>query len=132
MKKIRSWSAPRLTAVIAALTLTGVAIGVADTDYVNAALGAAQMAAGLINQRFGRNAERESDYYGTRMIAIEVKAATRFRSEFTNGIRSLRETHPDSQGYVVYRGSEELLVEDVRVLPVEVFLRRLHAGEVLV
>lgn len=71
-------------------------------------------------------------WHGTRMIAIEVKAAARFRSEFTNGIRSLRETHPDSQGYVVYRGSEELLVDDVRVLPVEAFLRTLHAGEVLV
>jgi predicted Zn-dependent protease len=27
------------------------------------------MAAGLINQKYGRDAERESDYYGTRMLA---------------------------------------------------------------
>ena len=55
--------------VVAQAAMLGVAIGVADTDYVNAALGAAQLAAGLINQKYGRNAEREADYYGTRMMA---------------------------------------------------------------
>ncbi|HEX7035636.1 MAG TPA: M48 family metalloprotease [Pseudomonadales bacterium] len=55
--------------VLAQAALLGVMIGVADTDYANAAIGAAQLAAGLLNQKYGRNAEREADYYGTRMMA---------------------------------------------------------------
>ncbi len=70
-------------------------------------------------------------WHGARMVAIEVKAAPKFRPEFVRGIRTLRGAHPDSTGYVVYRGTEELLVEGVRVVPVEAFLCRLHAGEIL-
>ncbi len=69
-------------------------------------------------------------WHGDRMVAIEVKAARRFRSEFTSGIRSLRAGHPKVSAYILYRGTEELHVDDVSVLPVETFLRRLHAGEV--
>src|SRR5690606_29487053 len=50
--------------VVSQAALLAVAIGAADKEYVGAALGAAQLAAGLINQKFGRDAEREADYYG--------------------------------------------------------------------
>jgi hypothetical protein len=33
--------------------------------------------------------------------------------------------------YVVYLGSSELEVDGTRVLPLETFLRRLHAGEIV-
>lgn len=68
---------------------------------------------------------------GGSMVAIEVKSSTRFRHEYTNGLRALQGALPGVRGYVVYRGAEELLVDDVRVLPVETFLRRLHAGDVI-
>lgn len=68
---------------------------------------------------------------GNTMVAIEVKSSKRFRREFTAGIRALRDSLSGVKSYVVYRGDEELLVDDVHVLPVESFLRRLHAGDVL-
>lgn len=68
---------------------------------------------------------------GNTMVAIEVKSSKRFRREFTAGIRALRDSLSGVKSYVVYQGDEELLVDDVHVLPVESFLRRLHAGDVL-
>lgn len=55
--------------VVSQVVLVGVAIGAGDTEYAGAALGAAQAAAGLLNQKYGRDAEREADYYGTRFMA---------------------------------------------------------------
>jgi len=55
--------------VVSQAVLLGVAIGAADSEYAGTALGAAQMAAGLLNQKYGRNAEREADFYGTRFMA---------------------------------------------------------------
>ena len=55
--------------VVSQAALLGVAIGTAGSEYVGAALGAAQLAAGLINQKYGRDAEREADFYGTRFLA---------------------------------------------------------------
>jgi len=40
-------------------------IGARDSNYANVLVGAAQLAGNLITQRYGRNAERESDFYGT-------------------------------------------------------------------
>jgi predicted AAA+ superfamily ATPase len=68
---------------------------------------------------------------GTTAVAIEVKASKRFRREFIGGLRALREGLPTARCFVVYRGTEELLVDGVHVLPVEEFLRRLHAGEII-
>ena len=60
-----------------------------------------------------------------------MKASKRFRREFIGGLRALREGLPTARCFVVYRGAEELLVDGVHVLPVEEFLRRLHAGEII-
>jgi predicted AAA+ superfamily ATPase len=69
---------------------------------------------------------------GTSMVAIEVKAARRFRSEYRSGIRSLESGFRGRlQSWIVYRGDEELNVDGTRVLPVDVFFQRLHAGEIL-
>lgn len=72
-------------------------------------------------------------WYGRTLVAIEVKAARRFRREFLHGLRAF-ESGTDGRvvSYVVYRGDEELEVDGTRVLPVDRFLRRLHAGEILV
>jgi len=55
--------------MVSQAVLVGVAIGAADTEYAATALGTAQLAAGLLNQKYGRDAEREADYYGTRFMA---------------------------------------------------------------
>ncbi|MGI9327394.1 MAG: M48 family metalloprotease [Pseudomonadales bacterium] len=44
-------------------------IGARNTDYAQTVLGAAQMAAGLLTLRYGRDAEREADFYGTEFMA---------------------------------------------------------------
>jgi uncharacterized protein len=69
-------------------------------------------------------------WHGRHAVAIEVKNAREFRREFTKGIDALR-GGMNTKGYVVYRGTRELEVGGTRVLPVETFLRRLHAGEIL-
>lgn len=71
-------------------------------------------------------------WYGKEQVAIEVKASRRYRSEFTAGIRSFEAGMSGRiRSYVVYRGDRELDVDGTRVLPVEAFLRRLHAGEIV-
>jgi predicted Zn-dependent protease len=55
--------------VLTQAAVLGVAIGSRNSDYAGAAMGGAMLAAGLLNQRYGRDAERESDYYGTRYMA---------------------------------------------------------------
>jgi uncharacterized protein len=67
---------------------------------------------------------------GAKLIAIEAKHAPSFRPEHRKGITAL-ERATKVESYVVYRGERELVVDGTRVLPVEVFLRRLHAGEIL-
>lgn len=67
---------------------------------------------------------------GTDMVAIEVKSARRYRREFRSGISSLL-AGASARTYIVYRGNAELDVEGTRVLPVDVFLRRLHDGDIV-
>jgi predicted AAA+ superfamily ATPase len=67
---------------------------------------------------------------GRDVVAIEVKHAREFRREFKQGIDALL-AGTRATAYVVYRGERELLVDGTRVLPIETFLRRLHAGEII-
>ncbi len=46
------------------------AISVQGSQFGNTLVQSAQVAASLINTKYGRDAERESDYYGTRMMAL--------------------------------------------------------------
>lgn len=45
------------------------AVATRDSDYSQYAVGGASVAAQLLNQRYGRNAELESDYYGMQYMA---------------------------------------------------------------
>jgi len=49
--------------------ITATAIGVQGYGVGNAVMQGGQLAANLVNQKYGRDAERESDFYGTRMLA---------------------------------------------------------------
>jgi uncharacterized protein len=70
-------------------------------------------------------------WYGRQMIAIEVKAGRRYRREFTAGIHALLAGGAAARAYIVYGGEAELEIDGIRVLPLDVFLRRLHAGDIL-
>jgi predicted AAA+ superfamily ATPase len=67
---------------------------------------------------------------GADMVAIEAKSGRRYRREFRAGINALL-AGARARSYIVYRGDAELEVEGTRVLPLELFLRRLHGGEIL-
>ncbi len=67
---------------------------------------------------------------GRHVVAIEVKSSRAFRPEFKKGIDALRAA-TEAKGYIVYRGGQELNVDGTRVLPLDTFLRRLHAGEII-
>jgi predicted Zn-dependent protease len=49
--------------------LVATAIGVQGSGLGNTVMQSAQMAASLVNTKYGRDAEREADFYGTRMLA---------------------------------------------------------------
>ena len=78
------------------------------TEYANALVGASQVAAQLISTKYGRDAERESDHYGTRWLAeagYDPMAAVSLQETFvrlSEGRRSdwlsgLFSSHPPSQ-----------------------------------
>ena len=64
-------------------------------------------------------------------VAIEVKSATRWDKRFHRGLRRLREHLPSATCYGVYLGQRAAQWDEVRVLPVLDFLRRLWNGEVI-
>ena len=66
-------------------------------------------------------------------MAIEIKASARWDKRFNRGFRRVRE-HLDPYAttcYGVYLGRRTALWEDVQVLPVLDFLKRLWNGKVL-
>ncbi len=69
-------------------------------------------------------------WYGSKHVAIEVKHGSRYRAEYRKGIASLLSS-TKAASYIVYLGDRELDVDGTHVLPVETFLRRLHAGEIV-
>ena len=67
---------------------------------------------------------------GHDVVAIEVKHSRKFRRELRKGIEAFLSGTP-ARSFIVYRGDRELEIEGTRVLPVETFMRRLHAGEII-
>jgi predicted AAA+ superfamily ATPase len=67
---------------------------------------------------------------GSKRVAIEVKHGVQYRPEYRKGLASLLASIT-ARSYIVYLGDRELNVEGTRVLPVEIFRRRLHAGEIV-
>ncbi len=89
-----------------AVLATGVALG--DKDYAPLAVGSAAVAASLVNQKYGRDAERESDYYGMQYMAragYDPKAAVSLQETFVRLSKDRRQdwlsglfaSHPPSQ-----------------------------------
>lgn len=69
-------------------------------------------------------------WHGQKTVAIEVKHGRRYRREYKKGIEAFL-TGRTARSYIVYLGAEELDVDGTRVLPIDTFLRRLHAGDIV-
>jgi len=69
-------------------------------------------------------------WYGSKAVAVEVKASKEFRKDFLKGIRAFSEQIQLDSSYVVYNGDKELSVEGTWILPFKSFAKRLHAGEI--
>lgn len=69
-------------------------------------------------------------WHGSKCVAVEVKHGSRYRPDYRKGLASLLSS-VKATSYIVYLGDRELNVEGTHVLPVDTFLRRLHAGEIV-
>lgn len=68
----------------------------------------------------------------SRSVAIEVKAAERWKPEFDRGFRTLSDSKIKPHGcYGVYQGQRALAREHCTVFPLQEFLRRLYAGKII-
>jgi predicted Zn-dependent protease len=89
-----------------AVAVAGIAAG--GSNYANVVGRGTQMAAGLINQKYGRDAERESDFYGMQYMSragYDPRAAISLQEVFvrlsedrnTDWLSGLFSSHPPSQ-----------------------------------
>jgi uncharacterized protein len=67
---------------------------------------------------------------GEDVVAIEVKHARELRRDAKKGIDAFL-AGVRARSFIVYRGDRELDLDGTRALPLESFLRRLHAGEIV-
>lgn len=88
--------------------LMATTIATSNSEYAGFIVGGAQVGAQLINQQYGRDAERESDLYGTRYMAqagYDPQAAVSLQETFvrlsegrqTGWLNGLFASHPPSQ-----------------------------------
>ncbi len=88
-----------------AVLAAGLAVG--ETDYADYVVGGAGLAANLLSQKYGRDAESESDYYGMKYMAragYDTKAAVTLQETFvrlsegrnSNWLEGLFSSHPPS------------------------------------
>ncbi len=95
-------------------------IALSDNEYRNLALTGAQVGAGMLNQKYGRDAEREADYYGMHYMAragYDPGKAVDLQKTFVrlakdrnqNWLTGLFASHPPSQERV--DNNQKTLVE---------------------
>ena len=94
--------------ILAQGLLLGTQIALHNTSYGNMVVGAAQVGAALTQTKYGRDAERESDYYGTKYMAragYDPYASVTLQETFvrlskgkkSGWIEGLLASHPPSQ-----------------------------------
>ena len=62
------------------------------------------------------------------LYAIEVKNTKKVRPEDLSALKSFGEDYPESQRFLLYRGSEKLARDGIQCIPCEIFLRALKPG----
>jgi predicted AAA+ superfamily ATPase len=63
--------------------------------------------------------------------AIEVKNAQKVRPDDLRGLRSFKEEYPLSKTFLLYRGKDRFLTDEILCAPCENFLRRLRPDQTL-
>ncbi|MBU2437107.1 MAG: AAA family ATPase [Candidatus Omnitrophica bacterium] len=65
--------------------------------------------------------------YGEEVFwAIEVKSTSRVRKEDLDSLRAFKEDFPQCNAFLLYRGKERLLRDEILCIPCEEFLRKLN------
>jgi predicted AAA+ superfamily ATPase len=83
----------------------------------------------LFYWRTKSGAEVDFVVYGDRtFFALEVKNSRNVHRRDVRSLRTFREDYPEARVALLHRGSETLMVDGVRCLPCEEFLRRLVPG----
>lgn len=59
------------------------------------------------------------------IYALEVKNSAQVRNEDLRGLKNFAEDYPEARRFFLYRGKERLLIDGIRCLPCEEFLRDL-------
>jgi predicted AAA+ superfamily ATPase len=62
------------------------------------------------------------------LFALEVKNAARIHSKDLRSLKSFRQDYPESKTYLLYRGKERLIKDEILCLPCEEFLSGLRPG----
>lgn len=62
------------------------------------------------------------------LYALEVKNSTQVRPEDLRGLRSFGEDFPECRRFLLYRGKDLLLRDEIRCVPCDDFLLRLKPG----
>lgn len=70
-------------------------------------------------------------WYGEKTVGIEVKSSTTIRKQHLKGLKTLGESMAVEASYLVYLGSEELLIDGIHIMPVMQFLRKLHNSSII-
>lgn len=71
--------------------------------------------------------------YGSDLFAaLEVKNSDRIRIKDLTGLKAFKADYPEATPLLLYRGSEERMIDGIRCLPVESFLVNLHPERFLV
>jgi hypothetical protein len=68
---------------------------------------------------------------GGRAVGIEVKAAKRWQDQYSRALRELHAARAIARAFGVYLGAHHLKDAVVEVFPLQQFLQKLHAGEIL-
>lgn len=108
----RHGAAALTRSMLAQSALAVSAITLKNSDYGQIALGGSQLAAFLVQQRYGREAEREADRYGMQYMAragYDPRAAVTLQEKFvalaegrrSNWISGLFASHPPSEERVI-------------------------------
>lgn len=61
--------------------------------------------------------------------AIEVKNSGKINSKMLKGLTAFLEDYPEAQAFLLYRGHERLVINNILCLPCEQFLRDLVPGQ---
>ncbi|MDJ0700143.1 MAG: M48 family metalloprotease [Woeseiaceae bacterium] len=97
--------------LLSQVLVVATAVATSDSDYGNLAVGGASLGAGLINARYGRGAELESDKYGMKYMSLagyDTQGAVELQKTFVklsegrraDWLSGLFASHPPSQARV--------------------------------